>query len=110
VSLISNSMKRGLKIASSMGAGGRTDPSKVQVADISKTHNCNLARAVRQRLQRQGISKGLPVIFSCEPVNPGTLREQAGKNKRSVIGTISWMPAIFGCFLAGVVINTLLDS
>jgi tRNA threonylcarbamoyladenosine dehydratase len=110
VSLISNSMQRGIKIASSMGAGGRTDPSKVEVADISKTHHCALARVVRQRLQKQGILKGLPVIFSSEPVKPGTFREQQGKNKRSVVGTISWMPAIFGCFLAGVAINILLDS
>jgi tRNA threonylcarbamoyladenosine dehydratase len=110
VSLISNSIQRGLKVASSMGAGGRTDPSKVQIADISKTHHCNLARVVRHRLQKQGISKGLPVIFSSEPVNPGTFREQEGKNKKSVVGTISWMPAIFGCFLAGEVINTLLDN
>jgi tRNA threonylcarbamoyladenosine dehydratase len=110
VALISHSMQRGLNIASSMGAGGRTNPSKVQVADISKTFNCNLARVVRRRLSKLGINRGLPVIFSSEPVMPGTFRQQEGKNKKSVVGTISWMPAVFGCFLAGVVINSLLES
>lgn len=110
VSLISNSVQRGIRVASSMGAGGRTNPSKVEVADISKSHGCNLARVVRQRLAKAGITKGIPVVFSAEPVRPGAIRSEESKNKKSVVGTISWMPAVFGCFLAGVVVNLMLDD
>ena len=66
VDLIKGCMDRKLNIVSSMGAGGKLDPSQIKVADLSKTYECNLARYVRKRLQALGIKKGLKVVFSSE--------------------------------------------
>ena len=68
IALIKYCIESNVKIISSMGAGGRMDPTKIQYADISKTTNCALARTVRERLKKQGITKGLPTVFSTEPV------------------------------------------
>lgn len=110
VFLISQSMKLGLKIVSSLGAGGKTDPSKVQVADISKSYNCKLGRMMRKRLSKQGIKKGFKVVFSPEEIVAKAVRLEAGKNKKSTVGTISYMPPIFGCYVASVVVNDLLNE
>jgi tRNA A37 threonylcarbamoyladenosine dehydratase len=97
-----------LPIISSMGAGGKVDPSQVQVLDISETYNCNLAKYVRKRLHRHGIRQGLKVVFSAEQADPSKVIElKDGFPKKSVIGTISYMPAIFGCTCASVVIRDL---
>ena len=94
-----------------MGAGGRMDPSLITVADISKTHGCALARAVRSRLREHGVSRGLKVVFSPEPVPKSAIEstvDSRGKF-RSTVGTISYLPAIFGCICASVVIRGLLS-
>ena len=108
VSLIVNCLRAGLPVVSSMGAGGKFDPSLVQQADISKSHHCNLARVIRKRLRDAGIEKGLKVVFSPEEVAPERIRPEEGRNKRSAVGTISYMPPVFGCFCASVVIRDLL--
>lgn len=110
VFLISHSLQCGLKVVSSMGAGGKLDPSKVQVADISKSYNCKLARMIRKRLSKQGIKKGVQVVFSSEGVSEEAVRLEEGQNKKSTVGTISYMPPVFGCFMASVVIRNLLES
>jgi tRNA A37 threonylcarbamoyladenosine dehydratase len=110
VFLISHSMQCGLKIVSSLGAGGKTDPSKVQVADISKSYNCKLGRMMRKRLSKLGIKKGFKVVFSPEEIAAEAVRLEAGKNKKSTVGTISYMPPVFGCFVASVVVNDLLNE
>jgi tRNA A37 threonylcarbamoyladenosine dehydratase len=109
VFLIFRAVKLGLPVISSMGAGGKIDPQKVQVADISKSYNCNLARTIRKRLSRLGIKKGVNVVFSSELIDKNTVRLEEGKNKKSTVGTISYMPPVFGCFVSSVVIRDLLN-
>lgn len=107
VSLIKQCLDRKLKLASSMGAGGKVDPSAVQVADISESYNCKLAFYVRKRLYETGIRSGFKVVFSTEIADRSNLVLLEKSTKRSVIGTISYMPAIFGCTMASVVIRDL---
>ena len=108
VFLIYHALQKGIPIVSSMGAGAKIDPAQVKVADISKTCNCALAKAVRKRLRGMGVNKGLPVVFSTEMANPDAIIEIDNEQcKRSTAGTVSYMPAIFGCHLAAYVINQL---
>lgn len=108
VYLLFHAYNRKIPIVSSMGAGAKTDPSQVRIADISKTSNCALAKAVRKRLRGMGISKGIPAVFSTEMANPDAIIEIDNEQcKRSTAGTVSYMPAIFGCYLASYVINQL---
>lgn len=106
--LIYHALQRHLPIISSMGAGAKVDPSRIRIADISKTTDCALARAVRKRLKGMGISSGLPVVFSTEPANPQAILEVEDEAcKRTTTGTVSYMPALFGCYLASYVIRHL---
>ena len=109
VDLIKACMDRKLAIVSSMGAGGKVDPSQISVTDLSKTYECNLARYVRKRLQVMGIKKGLKVVFSPEkPDQSKIIESDKVFPKKSIIGTLSYMPAIFGCTVASVVIRDLM--
>ena len=90
-----------------MGAGGKTDPTKVEMVNISKTYNCKLAKLIRKRLSKLGIKKGFKVVFSPENIPKNAIRAEEGQNKKSTVGTISYMPPIFGCFISSVVINDL---
>ncbi|TLX77083.1 tRNA threonylcarbamoyladenosine dehydratase [Labilibacter sediminis] len=108
VALIYESVQKGLPIISSMGAGGKFDPSKVQIADISKSKYCNLARMVRKRLYQKGVRKGIPVVYSYEEVpKEYIIKTEGERNKKTTVGTISYLPAIFGCFVASKVIRDL---
>lgn len=108
VALICEAIKCGTPIVSSMGAGGRFDPSKVQLTDISDTKYCGLARMVRKRLYKSGIRKGIPVVYSSEEVRKEYEIKTVGeRNKKTTVGTISYLPAIFGCFVASKVIRDL---
>lgn len=108
--LIYHSVQRSLPIVSSMGAGGKFDPSLIQSADISKSYNCKLARMLRKRLYKLGVRKGVDVVFSPEEVDKERVREEEGRNKKSAVGTISYMPPLFGCHIASVVIRNLLKN
>ena len=91
-----------------MGAGAKIDPSQVRIADISKSSNCALAKAVRKRLRGLGVQKGIPVVYSTEMANPDAVIEVADEAcKRTTTGTVSYMPAIFGCYLASYVIRNI---
>lgn len=108
--LIYNSLKKGIPLVSSMGAGGKYDPALVRIADISESHTCNLARMLRKRLHKLGIYEGFKVVFSAETIDPETIElTEEELNKKSVVGTISYMPAVFGCHCASVVIRDLID-
>lgn len=108
VALVATAKQLGLQVVSSMGAGRRMDPSKIELADISKTHGCALARNMRQRLKKQRITKGIMTVFSSEiPMPPGPMEEIEGARGRVVNGTASYMPGIFGLMLAGYVISDL---
>ncbi len=110
VFLIMDAVRSGHRIVSSMGAGGKMDPSKVQVADISKSHSCRLAYMVRKRLHRQGIRSGINVVFSPEEVDRESILHTPGEtNKLTTVGTISYMPALFGLTVASVVIRQLIE-
>ncbi|WP_029298205.1 tRNA threonylcarbamoyladenosine dehydratase [Chryseobacterium hispalense] len=103
--------RRKIKVVSSMGAGGKIDPSKVMVRDISKTHNCYLAKQVRKRLKKEKINKGIRCVFSNEIQKEESLKMTDGTNyKRSFYGTISFIPAIFGLYAAAEVINHLVKK
>lgn len=111
LTLIKSAKKRKIKIISSMGAGGKTDPSKVMVKDISKTQNCYLAKQVRKRLRKEKINKGFKCVFSDELQKDDSLKMTDGTNyKRSFYGTISFIPAIFGLYAAAEVINHLVKK
>lgn len=111
VFLIYHAMQRKLRVVSAMGAGGKMDPAQVQVADISKTYQCRLAHTVRKRLHKMEIYKGFKAVFSPEPVREGSVCLDANPeiNKLSTVGTISYMPAIFGLVAASVVIRDLVE-
>ncbi len=107
--LIYHSLQMGLPIVSSMGAGGKYDPSQVKISDISKSYNCNLARMLRKRLHKLNVYKGVKVVFSSEKVDPNSIVLSESQNKKSNVGTISYMPALFGIHCASVVINEILN-
>ncbi len=106
--LIAEAMKRHIKIVSSMGAGAKSDITQVRFADIWDTYHCGLSKAVRKRLQKMGIKRKLPVVFSTEQADPNAvLLTDDEMNKKSTCGTVSYMPAVFGCYLAEYVIKRL---
>jgi len=90
---------------SSMGAGARMDATAVRLADISKTYNCNLAAVIRKRLRAMGISKGVQVVFSEELPDREAIVPCQEKNKLSMVGSISYVPAVFGCICAQAAIS-----
>lgn len=106
--LIYHSLMRKYPVVSSMGAGGKFDPGKISVCDISETAGCPLARILRKRLHRLGITEGVTAVYSPEPVDKTKiLMSEAERNKASIVGTISYMPAAFGIVCASVAIRDL---
>lgn len=98
--------KRGIPLASSMGSGGKTDPGSIGITDFGKTYNCRLAYLLRKKLRKRGVSKGFQVVFSSELVDRQHLVITENEpNKKSITGTISYIPAIFGCMLSSIVIE-----
>lgn len=111
VTLIKTARRKKVKIVSCMGAGGKIDPAKVLVRDISKTYNCYLAKNVRKRLKKEKINKGIRCVFSNEIQDEESLKMTDGSNfKRSFYGTSSFIPAIFGLYAAAEVINYLIKK
>ncbi len=108
VFLIYHSLQRKYPIVSSMGSGGKFDPSKISISDISETINCNLAKILRKRLHRLGVREGFTAVYSPETIDKKKIIPSTGEqNKASVVGTISYMPAAFGIVCASVVIRNL---
>ncbi|GGH58978.1 tRNA A37 threonylcarbamoyladenosine dehydratase [Filimonas zeae] len=108
VAYMKAAVDRGIPIVSAMGAGGKTDPSKATIADISESHSCKLAKYVRKRLHEHHIHTGITVVYSPEEIDSErVIVTEKAFPKKSVIGTISYMPAIFGCMVASVVIRNL---
>lgn len=122
--LITICREQGIPVISSMGAANKLDPTKIQVADISATHNCRMARSMRKMLRKAGITSGVQVVYSAEghrELSP--VASQCGTdcicpnrgdqvfscdNRRVILGSISYIPSIFGLTMAGVVVNELL--
>ena len=108
VFLVYHALQLKLRIISSMGAGGKMDPSKIEITDIKKSYNCKLAKMMRKRLGRLGVKKGVKVVFSSEDIDEKAVRIEEGRNKKSTVGTISYMPPLFGGFIASAVIRDLI--
>ncbi len=108
--LIYHAVQRGLKLASSMGSGGKLDPSQIKVADFGDTYNCRLAYLLRKKLRKLDVHGGFKVVFSTEQVPKEMIIPLEGEpNKKSTVGTSSYIPAIFGCTLASIVIRDLVQ-
>jgi len=111
LTLLQSAYNKGYRIVSSMGAGGKLDPTKLQVADLSKTYNCPFAQQVRKTLRGMGITKGIKSVFSPEEADKNSIIRTDGSNfKKSAYGTISYLPATFGAALSSVVIRDLMEG
>jgi len=106
--LLVNSINRNYPVVSSMGSGGKFDPLKIRISDLSETTDCTLARILRKRLHKLGIREGFKAVWSPETIDKEKIIPAAGEpNKASIVGTISYMPAAFGIACASVVIRDL---
>lgn len=111
VYLIKTAIERNIPIVSSMGAGAKMDPMSVRVDYLSKSYNCTLAKVIRKRLRKLGVRKDTMVVYSSELQNKDAVKEIEGEMcKRSTAGTISYMPALFGCHIGAFVINSLINN
>lgn len=111
LNLILSARRKKVKIISNMGAGGKYEASKVRVADISKTEYCPLAKTMRKRLKKEGVTKGVKVVYSIEYPDQSSLKMTDGSNfKKSFFGTNSWIPGLFGLHAAETVIKHLLKK
>jgi len=122
--LIRSCHERGLPILSSMGAASKVDPTLIRVADIADTHKCRLAKIIRKLLKKQGIERGVKVVFSTEEYREPARKENVCKDdcicpnkeeqvfscrhRRITLGSISYVPGIFGLTMAGVAVQDLL--
>lgn len=114
LALIKYCVENGIPLVSSMGSGAKYDITKVRIVDISKSFNCPLAYIVRKKLRKMGIEKGFKVVFSEELPDEEAIVEMSAQeqketsNKKSQVGTISYLPVVFGCGCAQVAVSTLL--
>lgn len=114
--LIRYCVENHIPLVSSMGSGAKYDITKIRIVDISKSFNCPLAYIVRKKLRKMGIEKGFKVVFSEElpdgdAIVEMTREEQAvTSNKKSQVGTISYLPVAFGCGCAQTAIKTILSG
>ncbi|MDE7069145.1 MAG: tRNA threonylcarbamoyladenosine dehydratase, partial [Alistipes sp.] len=110
LALILGAMQRGYPLVSSMGAGAKVDPTRLEIADIAQTHHCPLAHMLRKRLHKAGVRTGFRAVFSAEPVRREAMVLCEEQNKKSNTGTISYLPALFGIGCASVVVRGLVGE
>lgn len=110
IALIQYAVANNIPLVSSMGAGAKIDATKIKVKDLSKSFNCPLAYMLRKRLRKLGISKGFNVVFSEELPNNEAIVAVEEQNKKSQVGTISYMPAVFGCLAAQTALEFLIGQ
>lgn len=107
--IISRAHKASVKVISSMGAGNKLDPSAFEVADISETSICPLAKVMRRELRKRNINK-LKVVYSKEePKTPIVSEELATSVRRQIPGSVAFVPSVAGLIIAGEVIKDLAD-
>lgn len=101
-----------IKVITHLGAGGKTDPSRVQVAKLTRSHNCKLASHLKKRLKRDKVHfDSIRAVFSSELQQKQSLKMTDGSNfKKSFYGTVSYMPALFGLMGAADVIRYLTEN
>lgn len=112
IGLLKAAQERGIFAVSSMGAGARMNPTCVKVADLYETYGCPMATALRKMARKNGLERGIRAVFSDEQPLPHIEREWlpgAGPQK-TVNGTISYMPGLFGFFVASEGIRHLLGD
>lgn len=102
IDLLAECYQRGVPVISSMGTGNKLNPSLLQVADISKTHTCPLAKSVRKRLRQKGIEKGITVVFSTE--------EPVHFTKMEVPGSMVFVPASSGLLIASYIVRKIIGA
>lgn len=106
--LIMEAMRLKVPIVSSMGAGAKTDVTQIRFADLWSTYHCGLSKAVRSRLKKEKMQRPLPVVFCTQQADMNAVVKVEGeRNKKTTTGTVSYMPAVFGCYLAQYVISNL---
>lgn len=110
IALIKYCVESGIPHVSSMGAGAKFDATAVRLADLSKSYNCPLAYILRKKLRKVGISKGFKVVFSEELPRREAIVAVEERNKKSNVGTISYLPAVFGCVCAQAAVEHLLKA
>lgn len=111
LNLIVAAKRKKVKVISNMGAGGKLLSNKIVVKDISKTDVCPLAKNIRKRLKKEGISSGVKAVYSLEHPDETSLKTTDGTNfKKSFYGTNSWMPALFGLHAAETVVKHLIGK
>ena len=110
IALIRYCVESGIPHVSSMGAGAKFDATAVRLADLSKSYNCPLAYILRKKLRKVGISKGFKVVFSEELPRREAIVAVEERNKKSNVGTISYLPAVFGCVCAQAAVEHLLKD
>lgn len=108
IHLVRSCYEKKIAIISSMGAANKLDPKLVEVADLSRTRKCRLARTMRRELRKRGIEKGIKVVYSTEEFRP--LTGPDAKERKPVLGSSSYLPPIFGLTMAGEVIQSLLGE
>ena len=110
ISLIKYCVEHKIPHVSAMGAGAKLDATKIRIADISKSYNCPLAYILRKKLRKEGISKGFKVVFSEELPDRDAIVPVEERNKKSQVGTISYLPAVFGCVCAQAAVEYLIGK
>lgn len=104
------SLENKQKLISSMGAAGKFDPEQIRIRPVEESYGCKLAFIVRKRLHRMGIRDGFKVVFSPEAVDENAMIAVEEQNKKTQVGTISYMPPLFGCYMASVIIRDLIND
>ena len=104
IALIQYCLKKGLPLVSSMGSGAKLDVTRIRIADISRTRMCPLAHMLRKRLHKLGITEGFTAVYSEEPPRRESTTLEESRNKKSQVGSVSYLPAAFGCACAQAVI------
>ena len=109
IALVQHCLGRGVKLVSSMGSGAKTDATKVRIDDISRTIQCPLARMLRKRLHKLGITTGFTAVYSTERPRHDAMVIEETRNKKSQTGTVSYLPAVFGCVCAQAAVSCLVS-
>ncbi len=106
--LIREAFDAGIPIISSMGAGARLDPDRISIVKLSMTHHDGLSKAVRKKFTNSNIPKLLDVVFSDEPAREYAVVESDTPGRKMTVGTVSWIPAMFGCRMARHIVEKII--
>ena len=110
IELVMRSQEKGTPIISSMGAGNKLDPTAFEVADIYKTSVCPLAKVMRRELKKRGVKK-LKVVYSKEEaITPVGEIEEDAQGRRSIPGSIAFVPSVAGLIIGGEVVKDIVKK